>query len=159
MKCPILRSSWLMQQNEKSNLGQKNYRRLKNVSPKTNIRTFTREKKIFIKISKFFELKKHQTNPVSRLFIYRAKNKLVKWDASNSYLHQSLTGLQFRKTYRFALCRVASQLDAATISSNVFSSCTIQNNCGNLFSLYSYFTKAGRRLGPVYMEVGEAPVM
>ena len=75
-------------------------------------------------MSKIFNLKKHQTNPISRLFIYRAKNKLVKWDANNSYMYQSLTGLQFRKTYRVAL-----QLHVLTLSSNVFRSCTIQNNC------------------------------
>ena len=49
---------------------------------------------------------------------------------------------------------VASQLDVVTLSSNVFPSCTIQNNCGNFFNLESRFAKAGRRLGPVYMEVG-----
>ena len=56
--------------------------------------------------------------------------------------------------YQFPLCRVASQLDVVTLSSNVFPSCTIQNNCGNFFNLDSRFAKAGRRLGPVYMEVG-----
>ena len=45
-----------------------------------------------------FSLRNHQTNPISRLFIHRAKNKSVKWDANNSYMYQSLTGLQFRKT-------------------------------------------------------------
>ena len=30
-------------------------------------------------------------------------------------MHQSLTGLQFRKTYQFPLCSVASQLDVTTI--------------------------------------------
>ena len=35
-----------------------------------------------------------------------------------------------------------------------FPSCTIQNNCGNFFYLDSRFAKAGRRLGPVDMEVG-----
>ena len=30
----------------------------------------------------------------------------------------------------------------------------MQNNCGNFFNLDSRFAKAGRRLGPVYMEVG-----
>ena len=49
---------------------------------------------------------------------------------------------------------VASQLDVVTLSSNVFPSCTIQNNRGNFFNLNSRFAKAGRRLGPVYMEVG-----
>ena len=44
------------------------------------------------------KLRNHPTNPISRLFIHRAKNKLVKWDANNSYMYQSLTGLQFRKT-------------------------------------------------------------
>ena len=77
---------------------------------------------------------------------------------SHSYMYQSLTGLQFRKVinnwYQFPLCRVVSQLDVVTLSSNVFSSCTIQNNCGNFFNLDSRFAKAGRRLGPVYMEVG-----
>ena len=48
---------------------------------------------------------------------------------------------------------VASQLDVVTLSSNVFPSCTIQNNCGNFFNLDSRFAKAGRRLGPVYREV------
>ena len=46
----------------------------------------------------FFKLRNLQTNLISRLFIHRAKNKLVKWDANNSYMYQSLTGLQFRKT-------------------------------------------------------------
>ena len=55
---------------------------------------------------------------------------------------------------KFPLCRVASQLDVVTLSSNVFPSCTIQNNCGNFFNLDSPFAKEGRRLGPVYMEVG-----
>ena len=55
--------------------------------------------------------------------------------------------------YQFPLCRVASQLDEVTLSSNVFPSCTIQNNCGNFFNLDSRFAKAGRRLGAVYMEV------
>ena len=54
----------------------------------------------------------------------------------------------------FPLCRVASQLDVVTLSSNVFPSCTIQNNCGNFFNLDSRFAKAGRRLDPAYMEVG-----
>ena len=49
---------------------------------------------------------------------------------------------------------VTSQLDVVTLSSNVFPSCTIQNNCGNFFNLDSRFAKAGRRLGPFYMEVG-----
>ena len=56
--------------------------------------------------------------------------------------------------YQFPLCHVASQLDVVTLSSNIFPSCTIQNNCGNFFKLNSRFAKAGRRLGPVYMEVG-----
>ena len=56
--------------------------------------------------------------------------------------------------YQFPLCHVASQLDVVTLSSNVFPSCTIQNNCGNFFNLDSRFAKAGRRLGSVYMEVG-----
>ena len=56
--------------------------------------------------------------------------------------------------YQFRLCRVASLLDEVTLSSNVFPSCTIQNNCGNFFNLDSRFAKAGRRLEPVYMEVG-----
>ena len=43
-----------------------------------------------------------------------------------------------------------------TLSSNVFPSCTIQNNCGNLFNLDSRFAKEGRRLGPFYMEVAGA---
>ena len=30
----------------------------------------------------------------------------------------------------------------------------MQNNCGNFFNSDSRFAKAGRRLGPVYMEVG-----
>ena len=55
---------------------------------------------------------------------------------------------------QFPLCRVASQLDVVTLSSNVFPSCTIQNNCGNFFNLGSRFAKAGRPLGPVYMELG-----
>ena len=55
---------------------------------------------------------------------------------------------------KFPLCRVASQLDVVTLSSNVFPSCTIQNNCRKFVYLDSHFAKAGRRLGPVYMEVG-----
>ena len=58
----------------------------------------------------------------------------------------------------FPLCRVALQLDVVTLSSNVFPSCTIQDNCGNLFNLDSRFAKAGRRLGPVYMEMGDPKV-
>ena len=54
--------------------------------------------------------------------------------------------------YQFPLCHVASQLDVVTLSSKVFPSCTIQNNCGNFFNLDSRFAKADRRLGPVYME-------
>ena len=56
--------------------------------------------------------------------------------------------------YQFPLCHVASQLDEVTLSSNVFPFCTIQNNCGNFFNLDSRFAKSGRRLEPVYMEVG-----
>ena len=57
-------------------------------------------------------------------------------------------------SYQFPLCHVASQLDVVTLSSNIFPSRTIQNNCGNFFNLDSRFVKAGRRLGPVYIEVG-----
>ena len=124
------------------NLDKKTIEDLQNCTSKTNIKTFARKKNLFIKMSMFFNWKKHQTNPISRLFIYRAKNKLVKWDANNSYMYKSLTGLQFRKTYR-----VASQSDVVTLSSNVFPSCTIQNNCGNFFNLDSRFAKVGRRLG------------
>ena len=46
------------------------------------------------------------------------------------------------------------QLDEVTLSSNVFRSCTMQNNCGNFFNLDSRCVKAGRRLEPVYVEVG-----
>ena len=72
---------------------------------------------------------------------------------SDSYMNQSQTGLQSAKLnlHQFPLFRVASQLDVVTLSSNVFPSCTIQNNCGNFFNLDSRFAKAGRRLGPVYM--------
>ena len=56
--------------------------------------------------------------------------------------------------YQFPLCRVASQLDVVTLSSNVFPSCTIQNNCGNFFNLDNRFAKGGRRLEPVYMKGG-----
>ena len=56
--------------------------------------------------------------------------------------------------YQFPLCHVASQLDVVTLSSNVFPSCTIQNNCRKFVYLDSHFAKAGRRLGPVYMKVG-----
>ena len=56
--------------------------------------------------------------------------------------------------YQFPLCHVASQLDVVTLSSNVFPSCTIQNNCGNFFNLDSRFSKSGRRVEPVYMELG-----
>ena len=66
---------------------------------------------------------------------------------------QSLTGLQFRKTYQFPLYRVTSELDVVALSSNVFHSCTIQKNCGNFFNLDSRFAKAGRRLGALYMEL------
>ena len=41
-----------------------------------------------------------------------------------------------------------------TLFERFFPSCTIQNDCGNFFNLDSPFAKAGRRLGPVYMEVG-----
>ena len=50
--------------------------------------------------------------------------------------------------------RVASQLDVVTLSSKAFPSCTIQNNCGNFYHLDNRFAKAGRRLRPVYMEMG-----
>ena len=56
--------------------------------------------------------------------------------------------------YQIPLCSDASQLDVVTLSSNIFLSRTIQNNCGNFFNLDSRFVKAGRRLGPVYIEVG-----
>ena len=56
--------------------------------------------------------------------------------------------------YQFPLCRVASQLDVVTLSSNVFRSWSIQNNCWTFFNLDGRFAKASRRLGPVYMEVG-----
>ena len=39
-------------------------------------------------------------------------------------------------------------------TSLLFPSCTIRNNCGNFFNLDSRFVKAGKRLGPVYIEVG-----
>ena len=74
----------------------------------------------------------------------------ISW-SSHSYMYQSLTGLQFRKIinnwYQFPLCRVVSQLDVVTLSSNVFPSCTIQNNCGNFFNLDSLFAKESRHLG------------
>ena len=52
------------------------------------------------------------------------------------------------------MSRRIGQLDVVTFSSNIFSSCAIQNNCGNFFKLDSHFAKAGRRLGSVYMMVG-----
>ena len=45
--------------------------------------------------------------------------------------------------HQFPLFSVASQLDVVTLSSNVFPSCTIPNNCGNFFNLDSRFAKAG----------------
>ena len=69
-----------LQQNEKSKLGQKNYRRLSTkFHPQNKHKDLREEKKhLFIKMSTFFNWKKHQTNPISSLFIYRATNKLVK---------------------------------------------------------------------------------
>ena len=67
-----------LQQNEKTKLGQKNYRRLTKLHPKNKHKDLREEKNLFIKMSMFFNWKKHQTNPISRLFIHRAKNKLVK---------------------------------------------------------------------------------
>ena len=51
----------------------------------------------FTKMSKIFNWEITRLIQFLRLFI-RAKNKLVKWDTNNSYMYQSLTGLQFRKT-------------------------------------------------------------
>ena len=45
--------------------------------------------------------------------------------------------------HQFPLCRVTSQLDVATLSSNVFPFCTIQKNLGNFFNLDSRFAKVG----------------
>ena len=104
-------------------------------------------------MSKFLSLRNHQTNPISRLLIHRSKNKLVKWFLHVPVIDQFAIAQNFIYS-QFPLCRVASQLDVVTLSSNVFPSCTIQNNCGNFFNLDSRFAKAGRRLGPVYMEVG-----
>ena len=77
-------------------------------------------------------------------------------------MYQSLTGLQFRKTSFISIPIMSRRIAAPARcsdtlfehSSNVFPSCTIQNNCGNFFNLDTRFAKAGRRLGPVYMEVG-----
>ena len=52
-------------------------------------------------------------------------------------------------------CRVASQLDEGTLSSNVFPLVRFRKTVsGNLFNLDSRFAKADRRLGPIYMKVG-----
>ena len=75
-------------------------------------------------------------------------------------MYQSLTGLQFRKTSLVSIPIMSRRIAARRSdtlferSSNVFPSCTIQNNCGNFFNLGSRFAKVGRRLGLVYMEVG-----
>ena len=75
-------------------------------------------------------------------------------------MYRSLTGFQFRKTSFISIPimsrRIADRCSDTLFerSSNVFPSCTIQNNCGNFFNLGSRFAKAGRPLGPVYMELG-----
>ena len=97
-----------------------------------------------------------KSNPISRLFIHWAKNKL--WSETQTILTctSQWPGCNSAKLnlYQFPLCSVASQLDVVRLSSNVFPSCTIQNNCGNFFNLDSRFAKAGSRLRPFYMEVG-----
>ena len=79
---------------------------------------------------------KHQTNPISLLLSSREEAGEVR---HKQFLHVPVTD-------RFA-----------TLSSNVFPSCTIQNNCGNFFNLDSRLSKAGRRLGPVYISGGGGP--
>ena len=73
-------------------------------------------------------------------------------------MYQSLTGLQFRKSYQFPLYLVASQLDVATLSSNVFFFFSFVRFRINVDFFYFYLNsrlgKADRRLGTVYMEVG-----
>ena len=65
-------------------------------------------------------------------------------------MYQSMTRLKFGKT-SFISIPIMSRRIAARSSDP---SCTIQNNWGNFFNLDTRFAKAGRRLGPVYMEVG-----
>ena len=99
-----------------------------------------------------FYLRNHQTNPISRLLIHSW------WSETQTILtctsHWPICNSAKLNLYQFPLCRVASQLDVVTLSSNVFPSYTIQNNCWKFFYLDSHFAKAGRRLGPVHMEVG-----
>ena len=78
----------------------------------------------------FFLTEKHQTSPISLLLSSQEEAGEVR---HKQFLHVPVTD-------RFA-----------TLSSNVFTSCTIQNNCGNFFNLDSRLAKAGRRLGPVYI--------
>ena len=93
---------------------------------------FCPKKKPLIKKKKgqSFLTEKHQTNPISLLLSSREEAGEVR---HKQFLHVPVTD-------RFA-----------TLSSNVFPSCTIQNNCGNFFNLDSRLSKAGRRLGPVYI--------
>ena len=113
-------------------------------------------KNLFTKMSKFFNW---ETTRLIQFHDCLFIDPRISW-WSDSYMYQSLTGLQFRKT-SFISIPILSRRIAARCSdtlfehsSNVFPSCTIQNNCGNFFNLDTRFAKAGRRLGPVYMEVG-----
>ena len=113
-------------------------------------------KNLFTKMSKFFDWE------ITRLIQFHdclfIEPRTSWWSETQTILtctsHWQVCNSAKLNLYQFPLCHVASQLDVGTLSSNVFPSCTIQNNCGKFFNLDSRFAKVGRRLGPVYMEVG-----
>ena len=111
---------------------------------------------LFTKMSKFFSW------GITRLIQFHdclfIEPRICWWGETQTILkctsHWPVCNSAKLNLYQFPLCHVASQLDVVTLSSNVFPSCTIQNNCGNFFNLDSLFAKEGRHLGPVYIEVG-----
>ena len=138
-------------------LGKKKLSKTKKYHPQNKHKDLHQGKKLFIKISKFFFNLKNTRLIQSHdcLFI---EPRISWWSETQAILtctsHWTVCNSAKLNLYQFPLCHVASQLDEVTLSSNVFPSRTIQNNCGNFFNLDSRFAKAGRRLGPVYMEVG-----
>ena len=81
-------------------------------------------------MSKFFKLRNHQTNPIHDCLLIDPR---ISW-WSDSYMYRSLTGFQFRKTSFISIPimsrRIADRCSDTLFerSSNVFPSCTIQNN-------------------------------
>ena len=124
-----------------------------------NVNTINKHKmlkNLFTKMSKFFNWE------ITRLIQFHdclfIEPRISWWSETQTILtcasHWPVCHSAILNLYQFPLCHVASQLDVVTLSSTVFPSCMIQNNCGNFFKLDSRFAKAGSRLGPVYMEVG-----